>query len=205
MFFRKIITLVALLSTSAAYAVPMLTSTDDIDFRDGSIWGPAYNQATFTHEQITVTALPSGKKLYRDNVDGFGVLTGEFDEVNPGEFLEVTFSQQTLLTGVWITDLFDAPDGFNGEDGKVEIYTRTGDLLVFNFNGNNSDQINGEQYVDFLGYHDVVRALFMTTDNRGDEFSVAGFTAVPEPTALALFSLLMMMFFGYLKLTRRAQ
>ncbi len=162
-----------------------------IDFRDAA-WSGANGASPFTVGEVTATAMPAGNNLYQDNIDGLGVLGGENDEIDLIEKLAVDFNfvTNTKLTGVWITDLFESVDGGpNHENGQVELTLTDLSVLIFTFNGDESDQGNGEQYVDFAGEYDVITAMFKATDQLGDEFSVAGFTTVPAPATLALLGL----------------
>jgi hypothetical protein len=169
-----------------------------IDFRI-SAWNGADSQYTFTVDGVTATALP-GSTLYQDNTDGLGVrstLAGdEFDEIEQNERLRIDLQSSMYVTGVWITDLFDYPDGGgnpSGERGMVGITTGSGDPW-WDFSGINADQGNGELYVDFGGAYltNVLRfnAVPFGTES-GDidnEFSVAGINAapVPEPATMLL-------------------
>lgn len=176
-----------LFTFTAAHAIPLVGDLA-VDFRT-SDWSGAYNQTSWAVGNVTATALPEGSRLYQDNIDGLGVLGGEPDEIDHAEQILVTFSGGMNLRGLWVTDLFQYPDGAGnpwGEHGTVLI---NGSYL-FNFYGNDSDQANGEQYIDFGGPYLVISALFSVlpygqnyTDN---DYSVAGFVGVPEPITLLL-------------------
>lgn len=174
-----------------AAAASIIPSPLGIDFRTDAWQDAAHNQHSYSVDGVTATALPDASALLfaRDAEDGLGVLGGEFDEVDGAEILEVSFASATGVSGVWITDLFAAPDGGDGEDGQVEIFFSGGGSQVFQFSGNDADQANGELLVLFGG-GDVLldRAVFTALDGPGNEFSVAGFTT-PEPTSTALFGL----------------
>jgi hypothetical protein len=95
------------------------------------------------------------------------------------------------LRGVWVTDLFKSPDGAGvGEHGKVVIKDSNGILHTFFFSGDLSDQVNGEQYIDFLGTIMVTEAVFSVVDYNGNltdnDYSVGGFVGVPEPITMLL-------------------
>jgi len=175
-----------------AVALPVL----DVDFRD-DVWSPAYGQHSYTNDSITAVADPV-QELFWSKKDGLGILSGEHDEVEANERLNIFFDSGMLLTGVAITDLFDAPDGNNplGEYGQIVLYGEDQVTLIatFDFFGDDSDQANGEQYIAFGDTYNVYRAEFLALDvnseplttRKNNEFSVAGFTAVPEPGTLLL-------------------
>ncbi|MBN1828728.1 MAG: PEP-CTERM sorting domain-containing protein [Deltaproteobacteria bacterium] len=168
-----------------AYIVP-----DDLalDFRT-TAWTGAYNNPFWTVGDVTATALPQGSLLFQANDDGLGILGGEPDEVDHEEQLSVVINLGMSLSGVWITDLFTRSDGadpVNGEYGSVLI----NGLDTYYFMGINSDQGNGDQYVSFGGAKLVTSALFQIEGGtNNNDFSVAGFTRVPEPATMMLLGL----------------
>lgn len=92
---------------------------------------------------------------------------------------------------MWITDLFDYPDGQGsllGEQGTVIINGTTS----ITFSGQSSDQGNGEQLVNFGQAYSVTSLKFVFNTypfpgGTNNEFSVAGFTgALSEPTTMLL-------------------
>ena len=157
-----------------------------VDFRTVP-WDPADFNAFFAVGPVRAEALPTEATLYQDAEDGLGVrYSYETDEIETVEQLRITFAGGMSLTGVWITDLFQLTDGVTGEVGQVVINGGP----TFAFNGNLSDQANGEQFVSFGGPVIVNTAWFNTTGSQtNNEFSVAGFTAVPEPTTMLLLGL----------------
>ncbi len=181
--------LIGMIGSGTALAIPSVGDLY-IDFRSDA-WSSADFATEWTEFGITVST-NAANGMWQDGIDGLGARDGEKDEIENGEGLFVDFGVAGMwLTGVWITDLFDGNDGGpNGEDGAVKLTLFGGGLLVLDFNGNFSDQANGEQYVDFGGSMLVTNAWFYATDFQGDEFSVAGFTGtgvgVPEPGTLAL-------------------
>ena len=167
-----------------------------IDFRT-SAWALAHGESEYTVGKVTAgaydVAIPEywNAALHQDGVDGLGVLGEEPDEIDSFESMYVLIEDGMMLNGVWITDLFAAPDG--GETGEIgEIYFHEGaSVYSFQFYGNDADQGNGEIWVDFRGEFLVSDALFVTypwPDYDDNEFSVAGFTAaaVPEPATMLL-------------------
>jgi hypothetical protein len=168
-----------------------------IDFRDAA-WAPAYGQHYYEVDDVSATALPLCRNLYQDDMDGLGILGGEPDEINYLEKLEVNLGldldEGIHVSGVWITDLYDAPDGQDGEEGRVKlrIIENTGDITYqsFDFFGNDplTHQDNGEIWVDFGMTYLVDKAFFFIIGEACDnEFSVAGFTSpVPEPATMLL-------------------
>ena len=197
-----------LLVASLAYSKPVTVDLE-IDFRDGKVWG-GYGGTSFSYDGITVSANPNA--LYRDNVDGYGILGGsEPDEIDHHELLTVwidkSYYEKTghLLTGVLLTDLFNAPDGGpSGEAGWVTLYDADNNILAQFFVNAIYDSSNGEYYLNFGGSYAPDRIVFtayMDPENgyTGSEFSVAGFTvAVNEPETLAILGLglLMLAFSG---------
>ena len=211
-----IIAVMWLLSTSnaVAYLVPDYLP---IDFRD-TIWQPANNQTSYTLDGVKVTAYGYDCDTYHLNyqITGDGVNhgglgigntcgTGDMDEINKGEMLEVKFDGGRLLTGVWITGLYDWEPGLN-ENFEADEYghlivngTTTIDFGAYN-NGQyptNTPTIgtNGERWVDFGGpimVNDVEfhPGTFGEDADIWNEYSVAGFTApvpVLEPATMLLF------------------
>lgn len=167
-----------------------------IDFRSRAFAG-CDGASTCTVGDTTLDATPAGE-LWQDSLDGIGIRTNEPDEIDFEEILVVGFGTDGFTSqGLWITDLFEFVDGNDdprGEVGAVELYDLGGSLLtILFFEGNDSDQANGEQYVDFLGEYLLGSAKFFTVDLSDDfpggdnnDFSVAGFVGVPEPGSLAL-------------------
>ncbi len=178
-------------------------SPGSFDFRDDA-WAGAYGQESFTmtdeYGAITVradvvdTQYNSLGVMYQDDQDGMGILNSiesaynEADEIEEWERLIVEFDTGRYLTGVWISDLFDSPDGVVGEKGTVIIESAAGDERQYNFDGNDSDQTNGELYVafDVPSNFMIAKATFMTRgDYANNEFSVVGMNA-PEPATMFL-------------------
>ncbi len=167
-----------------------------IDFRDGSTWG-GEGTGSFSNGGVTVDA--NGNRLYRDNTDGYGILGGEWDEIDRAEMLTVHFEESfyadasNWLTGVLLTDLFPTPDGGpDGEAGWVTLYDAGGGIIEQFFVNAIEYVENGEFYLDFEGSYNPDHIIFTAFVDPvlgflGSEYSVAGFTTgVPEPGTLAL-------------------
>ena len=157
----------------------------DVDFRDGTVWSATSN----SNYGITVTSVPND--LYHDTKDGYGVLGGEHDEIDHDELLIVEIdksfyaSSEGLITGILLTDLFDAPDGNGeGEKGWVEIFLADGGSFSVDFH-QTGPHPNGHFFVDLGGAFEIATMVFHSNGLEGHEYSVAGFT-VPEPATLAL-------------------
>ena len=174
-----------------------------IDFRDGGEWGgdglPEYPDCGTA--EICIDA--NGGNLYWDEIDGYGVQGGEWDEIDTDEVLTVWFDEglyaggNLFLTGVLLTDLFPTPDGGSrGESAVIELFDENG-LLLLALNGSRAIYANdyttyhpnGEIYIDFGGEFTPASVRFTTIHGHDDsEYSVAGFStvAVPEPGTLFL-------------------
>lgn len=184
---KPMMVLILVLSSTAASA--SIIDYLEIDLRT-SQWVGARGANSYTVNDVTVTALPGTLSLYQDNIDGIGILGGEPDEINFGETLDISFASSAALTGVWITDLFPSPDGgVNGEEGYLELFLTNGSSSILSFIGNQSHAANGEQWIDFGGSVDVASISFTTDAKYSSEFSVAGFTTIPEANTISMFVL----------------
>lgn len=198
----------------------------DIDFREGApSWGTAagpnaaptsYSDNLHTFGQtvdgtnlfssgnpfVTASAFKgtSNAKLYWDSKDGYGVVGGENDEINGSEYMTVTFSIPVMLEGVFLTDLFKAPDGgVDGEAALVQLFmgaTVVGDYIFTSTNalGVNNGEAYGAFGINAPNQHAVQldKVIFTSTNQANDEYSVAGFrgypvSVVPLPAALPLY------------------
>ena len=196
LFLCVVLLSVAILFGEAASATIISTNLA-IDFRSAD-WAGAYGQSEYTVGNVTARPYDADNssswyaQLYQDNIDGLGVLGGEPDEIDSHEIMWVHIECGMMLNGVWITDLFAAPDGGNtGEEGEIHFLDTGGSLHTFHFYGNEADQGNGEIRVDFGGDFLVSDAWFVTypwPDYKDNDFSVAGFTGtpVPEPATMLL-------------------
>lgn len=200
-------TILLFVGTCGIASATIISDPLDIDFRSDA-WAGAdgVNPYTVGYSGFSVTATSNGDddyNLYQDAIDGLGVTKDENDEVDDYERILIEFSSAQSLDGVWITDLFAAPDGNNstyGEIGRVNLYQSPGNLAgTFTFTGSQADQGNGEIYVDFGGL-DVWRAFFFVINDNdpyyggvngspNNEFSIAGINTapVPEPATMLLF------------------
>lgn len=174
----------------SAMAVP---ATLDIDFRSAA-WSDAQGQGTFAVGDVSATAVPQRRTLYQDSTDGLGVsslsdlIFGSRDEINGRELLYIDFlnGSGNAINGVWITDLFPAPDGSTpqGEKGQLSLtLVGGGGEVVHSFFGIDSDP-DGGQFISFGGALDLTKVIFEVPDpvfsllslSWPDDFSVAGFT-----------------------------
>ena len=194
--------ILGIIFSAGALATPIVV---DIDFRAGD-WNNADTEDPFTVDGLTATAIGDDGGLYQDSTDGLGIRGGEEAEIDGTEILRLTFDgdfydSHGAITGVWLTDLFRAPDGDgDGETGIVTIWGVGGDIIlgIFSFH-QLADIDNGEYYVDFGGSYEIFKMEF-TGDGLngvglpGSEYSVAGLTtSVPEPGTLALFGVGLLM------------
>lgn len=166
-------------------------SAPTIDFRD-PIWAAAAGQTSYTIGNITVNATPfTADVLWQDSVDGLGVTSlndSNPDEIDWWETLEIHFASNMNLTGVWVSDLFDAPDGNGADPGGENAYLVINGLTNIHFVGADSEQTNGEQFVDFGGVLSVQSIEFWAVCSN-DDYSVMGIEAIPAPGAILLGSI----------------
>lgn len=155
------------------------------DFRTSQYSG-AYNQPSFdpATDPLTLTALPTGSKLYWDSTDGFGVLGDENDEVDDCEWLLVTFDNLTNVTNVYITDLFYEGNPAYKEKGWYQIYDGStwGAQVWFEAltSQTPSPATNGELT---LAVNQTVKNIVFGVERNQNksEFSVAGLDVSPVP------------------------
>jgi len=163
-------------------------SAPTIDFRD-PIWAAAAGQISYTVGNVTVNATPfTTDVLWQDSMDGLGVTSlndSNPDEIDWWETMEIHFASNMNLTGVWVSDLFDAPDGNGADPGGENAYLVINGLTTINFVGANSEQTNGEQFVDFGGTFSVQSIEFWAVCSN-DDYSVMGVEAIPAPGAILL-------------------
>lgn len=193
----------------------------NIDFTSPA-WSAANNQTDITIGAVTVTAGPAGAKLYQDSTDGLGVLGNkEPDEIDPQEFIEITFAMAVMLNSISVTDFFDQDGGIpssnndgstpTGEVGYLSLWLDGTELgsSPLDFFGNTSDQVNGEQTITLNPFAKVDQIKFYTL-GKNDDFSIKGLMysdvpneeiPVPEPSIAVLLGLGLM----GLGLSRRRQ
>jgi len=175
-------------------AVPVLADMNiaptlgslDVDFRTTD-WSGALNQTSLTVGNVTATALPAGALLYQDSDDGLGILGGEPDEIDKSEQLRIDIAGGMSLNALWLTDIFSAEDGGDGEEGSVLITVISpSSSFTLPFAGYwPLGTNNGELYVPFGATYNVTTLLFSSVDQINDEYSVAGLV-VPVPGAVLL-------------------
>lgn len=163
-------------------------SAPTIDFRD-PIWAPAAGQMSYTVGNITVYATPcTTDVLWQDSVDGLGITSANDpnpDEIDWWEMMEMNFAGGMPLNGVWVSDLYDAPDGNGADPGGENAYLVINGVTTISFVGANSDQANGEQFVGFGGTLPVQTIEFWAVCSN-DDYSVMGLEAIPAPGAILL-------------------
>jgi hypothetical protein len=187
-----LVVMFVVLCASSAFATPVTGLV--VDFRDSS-WAGANGSSSFSVGDVMLSAMPLGSSvLYQDSVDGVGIASsgesaGTADEVGKKELLEVDFLTALYSSGVWVSDLFAAPDGSTiyGEVGYAKVFYDIGGMTEFEFFGIDSESMNGEQFIAFGGNLSLTKVEFYSSGLAGDEFSVMGFAApVPEPGTLVL-------------------
>lgn len=180
------------LSAGTAQAA-VIPGAIDIDFRTLFDAG-TYGQHSDTSGGITATAGPTDDNLlFWAADDGLGILGGEDDEIDLREILTVEFGTVRTLAGAWLSDIFLSGDGGgDNEQAFIEVYDAA-DALIFSdwFDGEEAlPNANGGLFASFGGpLAGVSRVVFSSIDQGNDEYSVVGFTAVPEPASLALLGL----------------
>lgn len=178
--------LVLLLAGSASAAT--------IDFRDAAAFGGANYQTSFSTGidgyTLTLTAAPTGARLYWDSTDGLGVrYSYENDEIEGRERLRIAFSTPVYLSSVLLTDLFN--EGYL-ERGFYRL-NGTGDWIRFKADPGQTPGTNGELELLFDSSVLVNSIAFrapglLPLRDQSHEFSVAAIqaNAVPIPAAMWL-------------------
>ena len=207
-----VVTIIGLAFSGVALA-DAIPADIDIDFRKAP-WNLAHGNNPFLADGITATASGGYNRLYQDSNDGLGIQGGEYDEIDRSELLTLEmdadfYDTHGLLTGVWLTDLFAAPDGDNlGESGWIVLYDTTLTEIGKFFFHATEWVANGEFFVDFGGALEAYSIKFFAADANenfvaNNEFSVAGFTtSVPEPGTLALLGM-GLLGLGFVRLRRQ--
>ena len=101
------------------FGIVTLSHAEMIDFRSVP-FQLANGSYSFYYEaeNLTITALPGGAKLYQDAIDGLGVNNSgsyEWDEIEGLEFLHLHFKTSYNLNEILVTDLFYEPYAYGGE------------------------------------------------------------------------------------------
>lgn len=186
-------TVVIIAGADTALAVPVELG---IDFRNGAARG-GDGAPTFSRNGISVDA--NGALLYRDDTFGYGIRSGEWDQIDQYAMLRVWFAAETFddpgnwLSGVLLTDFFPATGGDgSGHSGRIILYADSGATIRRYLVHALDATMNGEYFLEF----DSSFAPGMITSNAymrpehdytGSQYSVTGFTtSVPEPGTLAL-------------------
>jgi len=192
----------------ATFANAAPTPQPQVDFRD-SLFADAFGESNFSAEVdgigFTLRAwreFSDGSReeatLWWDETDGLGILSGEEDELDVGEVLEIDFDETIGLSHVFIADLFDNEEWGGlvySESGR--IFTDTGFELLFTASevaGNWGNAVNGEALLT-LDKTIPVNQLFLTVPGSAvgsQNFAVMGFIdppviqQIPAPASAAL-------------------
>lgn len=194
-----------ILSIVACVAVVLLSfcytgisSAALIDFTENVPWHNAYNQASYTYLNTTLTASP-GDLLWQDNIDGIGIQSSptsdipagyESDEIEGGELLTISFIHDVYLNNIYIADLFYEP-GEQGYYEKGQYSINGGSWVDFFSDGTGT---NGELLL-VLNVPNVSYIQFMAPgiiDGQNHEFAVQGidvdsdYATTPEPGTMLL-------------------
>ena len=174
--------LVLLLAGAAAAAT--------IDFRNAPFSGAtgADGKTTFSALGVTLTAGPSGARLYQDSTDGIGVrYSYETDEIEGRERINIGFLTPVYLSSVLLTDLF-----YEGNYREQGFYQLNGTGSWISFQADPSQipvSTNGELSLLF-GPNNIVSSIMFRAPgflfpNQYHEFSIAQIeaSAVPIPAA----------------------
>ncbi|MBV8275653.1 MAG: VPDSG-CTERM sorting domain-containing protein [Verrucomicrobia bacterium] len=201
---KNILALVGVLfgATASVLGIP---SNLGIDFRTAA-WDNARGQSQDTVGGITMSAaFPLGSVLTWSSPAGIGINSPAPSGLATEDILSMTFSggSGNGLTGAWVTDLFN---GVIDESGVVLLTLASGATDTISFLGQQtaSQDPLGDVYVNFGGPLDLVSAQFygageLNTMLSGQNYSVAGFTTVPDggtTLMLAGFGLLSLIVFG---------
>jgi len=103
---------------------PVNASAVSVDFRD-TPWHASNGQSHYSHVfsggaldgiSLAIDAIGAGAVIWEDSIDGFGVLnprnvTDEYDEIEYGDLLYLTFSTPVFIDTISLADLFVEPGG----------------------------------------------------------------------------------------------
>jgi hypothetical protein len=182
------VTLVLFLAGTAAAST--------VEFRNAATFGGAFNRPSFSASvdglTITVTANPTGSRLWWDSTDGLGVqYRYERDEIESVERLRIGFSTPVYLSRVLITDLFN--EGYlergyyqlNGSGTWVE-FSALPSQTPSSSNGELTLVLNPSVPVSSILFRAPGRLPLL---NQNHEFSVARIEAVATPIPAAVWLL----------------
>jgi hypothetical protein len=202
----------ALALATLGVAAPALAA--QIDFRTSAFssanWQPSFSYTASDGVTLTITPGPRGATLYQDSTDGLGVrFSYEADEIEAKETLTIGFSEEVLLSDLFLTDLFN-------ESGYLErgAYAVNGGTTKnwFTADPGQTPGTNGELTLDVGTY--VTSITFSAPGKlmfglQNHEFSLGGLDysrrAVPEldPSAGASTLLLLLGMLAVLSERRR--
>ncbi len=120
-----------------------------------------------------VSGLPGD---FAGDIDGFGIGDDEVTGGNSSQSLTLAFDRPVWVDSIFALDVFDAPDGGNGESVTVSMAnTVTGDSGTFRFGfdgtslfGNFDGTVNGSALtVDFLNDSVAATNVSILKENRG--------------------------------------
>jgi hypothetical protein len=167
-------------------------SASTYDFRDASTYGGAMNQPSFTAGVITLTASPTGARLWWDSTDGLGVrCLFESDEIQGIERLKIGFATPVHLSSVLVTDLFNE-DGYL-ERGYYQL-NGSGSWIEFTALPSQTSGTNGELTVP-IDPSILVNSITFKAPGlvlfplQSHEFSVAAIETTPVPIPAAFWLL----------------
>ncbi len=182
-------------SCIAAFLMATDANAALIDFRMASFTGGDPDGATSAELVVdgvawTISPNPEGAILDYDTDDGFEV---EYDEIEAGEWLEISFSGEELFVEqIHLTDIEDG----HLDEGYFTLESVDGSVTHHFFA--DVDQVpgetNGEKWIEVNAW--VIGISFSAPELVGDqgheyEFAVSGLSVspVPEPSSAALFGL----------------
>ncbi|NPV04891.1 MAG: VPLPA-CTERM sorting domain-containing protein [Syntrophaceae bacterium] len=158
-----------------------------VDFRTSAFSG-AMNQPTFAAgiggNTVTLTALPTGARIWWDSTDGLGVrYSYENDEIEGVERLRIGFAAPVQLSSVLLTDLFNE-SGYL-ERGAYQL-NGTGAWISFQALPDQTPGTNGELMLMIDSSVPVSSITFRAPGwlpllNQRHEFSVAKMETAPVP------------------------
>ncbi|MHC4547717.1 MAG: PEP-CTERM sorting domain-containing protein [Planctomycetota bacterium] len=176
----------------AILALSLPARADPVDFRDGAVFAPAKDQASFhvtvpvdeVQIELKLEASPAGARLWWDAVDGFGVrYSYEDDEIEDVEILGVHFSELVLVDRIHVADLF-FEHGY-AERGWYQL--DDGPKIPFSAVPGSP---NGELILDIgTAAGTILFSAPGRTGGQNHEFAVSGLdlTPNPEPGTFILF------------------